>query len=77
MQCEVFLTSVTIHLMTHYLEDFRITSNRAYGEELHYDTPIINDDNPTDKQVVSVCFMRRMAFAANETGLAPRGMLLK
>ena len=61
MQCEVFLTSVTIHLMTHCLKDFRITSNWADGEEFHHDAPIINDGNPTDKQVVSVYIMGRIA----------------
>lgn len=46
-------------MMAHCLEDFRVTSNRAYSEEFHHDTSTINGANPTDKQVVSVYIMRR------------------
>jgi len=66
MQSEVFLTSVTVHLMTHCLKDFRITSNWPDGEELHYEIPTINEDNPTNKQVVSFCIMRRIVSATNK-----------
>ena len=59
MQCEIFLTAMAVHLMAHRLKDFGITSDWANGEEFHYDATANNGDSPTDKQVVSLCLMRR------------------
>lgn len=49
MKIQVFLASVTEHLVPHRLKHLRITGNWADSEELQPVAPQTSDTNPTDK----------------------------
>jgi len=45
--------------MPHRLKHLRVASDWTDCEKLQYETPLINDDYPTNKQVVCVRILRR------------------
>jgi hypothetical protein len=46
--------------MPHRLKHFRVASDWADREKLQYETPLVNDDYPTDKEVVCIRIMRKI-----------------
>jgi hypothetical protein len=46
--------------MPHRLKHLRVASDWADCEKLQYETPLINDDYLTDKQVVCIRIMRKI-----------------
>jgi hypothetical protein len=46
--------------MPHRLKHFRVASDWADCEKLQYETPLVNDDYPTDKEVVCIRIMRKI-----------------
>ena len=50
--------------MPHRLKHLRVASDWTDCEKLQYETPLINDDYPTDKQVVCIRIMRKIVSSS-------------